>query len=421
MADVVQTLRSHESGTTPAALLEGQLAVNIPDKIIWIGNSTGVPTIVFDAANVGVSDHTLLSNIGVATHAEIDIEIAKIAPHIADTNNPHAVTATQVGAAPTVHTHTLADVTDSGTMAAEDDVATADGIEYLRVKGGWTTEGLMKPTDVQGGQGITTSYPGDGTVIVNSSNPTSIKSTWLWNVAVTGDPGVGYMLGDTADGATVAALSFSFEDSEGNDVSDIVALMKTGDQLQMLRDNLGDPAYSVWELTADPVDLTTYASVPASILFDSHPSASPAQDEIMNVQWTPQSEQLPPIAHQHDHTTDLTNVGVNTHMTIDEHLADITGNPHNVTYDNIGGTQPAPAAHALGSHSDVTLVTPANGQALVYNGTGSVWENQPLPSGVTSHSALTELEVDDHPQYHNDARGDVRYAPIAHDHDAGTF
>lgn len=29
--------------------------------------------------------------------------------------------------------------------------------------------------------------------------------------------------------------------------------------------------------------------------------------------------------------------------------------------------------------------------------------------GVTDHGALTGLADDDHPQYHNDTRGDVRY------------
>lgn len=32
--------------------------------------------------------------------------------------------------------------------------------------------------------------------------------------------------------------------------------------------------------------------------------------------------------------------------------------------------------------------------------------------GVTDHGALTGLSDDDHPQYHNNARGDARYAPI---------
>lgn len=41
---------------------------------------------------------------------------------------------------------------------------------------------------------------------------------------------------------------------------------------------------------------------------------------------------------------------------------------------------------------------------------------QTLPSGVTDHGALTGLSDDDHPQYHNDARGDARYSLLAHTH-----
>jgi len=35
-------------------------------------------------------------------------------------------------------------------------------------------------------------------------------------------------------------------------------------------------------------------------------------------------------------------------------------------------------------------------------------------SWLTRHEALTGLSADDHPQYHNNARGDARYAPVAH-------
>ncbi len=40
--------------------------------------------------------------------------------------------------------------------------------------------------------------------------------------------------------------------------------------------------------------------------------------------------------------------------------------------------------------------------------------------GVTDHGALTGLGDDDHPQYHNDARGDARYLPIANPAFTGT-
>lgn len=40
----------------------------------------------------------------------------------------------------------------------------------------------------------------------------------------------------------------------------------------------------------------------------------------------------------------------------------------------------------------------------------------PTAAGVTDHGELDGLEDDDHPQYHNDARGDARYSLTAHTH-----
>lgn len=54
----------------------------------------------------------------------------------------------------------------------------------------------------------------------------------------------------------------------------------------------------------------------------------------------------------------------------------------------------------------------------VFNASTNHW--QPLSGGEAAggdHGSLTGLEDDDHPQYHNDARGDARYALIAHRHD----
>lgn len=56
----------------------------------------------------GYTDHTLLSNIGTNTHAQID-------SHIANTSNPHSVTKAQVGLGSVVNadTTTTANITDS--------------------------------------------------------------------------------------------------------------------------------------------------------------------------------------------------------------------------------------------------------------------------------------------------------------------
>lgn len=59
-------------------------------------------------------------------------------------------------------------------------------------------------------------------------------------------------------------------------------------------------------------------------------------------------------------------------------------------------TKPAPIAVTIkGNSVKVIANTPSNGNS---GGTG-----------VSAHSALTGLPADDHPQYHNDTRGDLRY------------
>jgi hypothetical protein len=45
----------------------------------------------------GTTNHTLLTNIGVNTHAQIDTALTTAAAHIANTSNPHSVTKAQVG------------------------------------------------------------------------------------------------------------------------------------------------------------------------------------------------------------------------------------------------------------------------------------------------------------------------------------
>lgn len=53
------------------------------------------------------------------------------------------------------------------------------------------------------------------------------------------------------------------------------------------------------------------------------------------------------------------------------------------------------------------------GKVLTTTANGSEW--QAASSGVTDHGLLTGLGDDDHPQYHNDARGDARYQPLDSD------
>lgn len=51
---------------------------------------------------------------------------------------------------------------------------------------------------------------------------------------------------------------------------------------------------------------------------------------------------------------------------------------------------------------------PAIGDVLTYNGTTFAWVAQ-ASGGTTDHGLLNGLANDDHPQYHTDSRGDIRY------------
>jgi hypothetical protein len=59
------------------------------------------------------------------------------------------------------------------------------------------------------------------------------------------------------------------------------------------------------------------------------------------------------------------------------------------------------------SGSTARLAIGSNGQVLTSDGTNPIWST-PV-SGVTDHGLLSGLADDDHTQYHNDTRGDVRY------------
>lgn len=57
--------------------------------------------------------------------------------------------------------------------------------------------------------------------------------------------------------------------------------------------------------------------------------------------------------------------------------------------------------------SEVTFVSTENEVTFVQVGVQGL-------AGPSAHGELSGLAADDHPQYHNDARGDARYAPLSH-------
>ena len=66
------------------------------------------------------------------------------------------------------------------------------------------------------------------------------------------------------------------------------------------------------------------------------------------------------------------------------------------------------------------LLVQGSNITLTYNDAGNSLTIAATATGVTDHGALTGLSDDDHTQYHTDARGDARYAPVAHVGSGGT-
>jgi len=71
------------------------------------------------------SDHTLLTNIGTNTHAQIDTAISDSVSHIANTSNPHSVTKAQVGLSNVPNTDFTADVAANTAKISFDAVSSA--------------------------------------------------------------------------------------------------------------------------------------------------------------------------------------------------------------------------------------------------------------------------------------------------------
>ena len=97
----------------------------------------------------------------------------------------------------------------------------------------------------------------------------------------------------------------------------------------------------------------------------------------------------------------------------------IKGQPHGFILVEAGAT--AGGGGDLSTLNDVDISGLADGFILKWDAGTSKWITVAGSGGVTDHGALTGLFDDDHPQYHNNARGDARYSPISHNHPAGSI
>lgn len=247
---------------------------------------------------------------------------------------------------------------DPGSTAVANHVAAADPhAAYLR------------PAEVIAGTGISVTTPGDGTVHIIAT-PTQIGQ-WRWQAAAfTTDPGSGNVAGNqaTATSSTVIVINKTTNDGIG---AVWLTQLRNGDPF-VINDTTGPQMR--FTVTGTPTDNGAWVSIPVSNRTDITGQAEPNNNAVVNVIGNAGSSA--PLAH-----SSLTGLTADDHT---QYLKDV---------DVIAG-------------SNVTVTRPGD-STVVINATGT--------GGVTAHSALTGLgaPADDHPQYHNDTRGDARYPPRA--------
>lgn len=77
MSIVIRTKRSNTPGNTPSDLELGELAVNIPDKKIWIGDGTATPALIADQ-NVVAGEYFAGNGISIDGSNNISLDLSSV-------------------------------------------------------------------------------------------------------------------------------------------------------------------------------------------------------------------------------------------------------------------------------------------------------------------------------------------------------
>ncbi|MCA9840861.1 MAG: hypothetical protein KC475_01985 [Cyanobacteria bacterium HKST-UBA03] len=148
------------AGLSGVGLVESKVGIDLPFRAIDTAHSA--VTLTHNPTNktvdVGLDesqvDHTALANVGTNTHAQLDSHVTTASAHLADAALHRSINDTGTAAtdlwsadkittelaakANTSHTHTLANITDSGALAALDTIATAqiddDAVTFDKVQ-----------------------------------------------------------------------------------------------------------------------------------------------------------------------------------------------------------------------------------------------------------------------------------------------
>ena len=323
------------SNITQSGAISGQ--VPTWDGTAWVA-STPTP---------GITDHTLLSNIGTNTHADIDT-------HIADTSNPHAVTAAQVG---------LGNVDNTSDLDKPISTATQTALDDKVAKAGDTMTGDLNFDFSAGPVTSTIAITNDDILMTfqDPSGPTDF-STELNSGGV--------VVQDNVTGANTSVNGGS--------------IFLYDDLMATAHIPVADGEVTTKKYVDDQDALKADVGHTHDLSAINHSGAITGQVPTWNgTNWVPDT----PIT---DHTL-LSNIGTNSHADIDTHIAS-TSNPHSVTAAQVGlgnvdntsdldkpistATQTALNGKANSSHThslnDLTQTGATSGQIPSWNGTNWV-------------------------------------------------
>jgi hypothetical protein len=142
----------------------------------------------------GTTDHTLLTNIGTNTHAQIDTALSASAAHISNAANPHAVTKTQVGLGNVDNTSDANKPVSTAQAAADSSVASTAASNLATHTSNVSNPHSVTKSQVSLGNVDNTSDATKNSATASLSNKTFADYVeFQGQASVTGTPASGFM------------------------------------------------------------------------------------------------------------------------------------------------------------------------------------------------------------------------------------